>query len=442
MEHEFKIINSKDKYTIDLDYIKEVEKKYGNHRNLWVQAISDYKFIDHHHWQYFNFPSQDDIIYYFELYYKKVEKLFLKNNFNFILDLNYPNVGRSIIYEVARHNNTPYMTPVISRIEDRIYITENFGLSTDKKIVKLIDDKKFNSTRGEDFLIEFNKESVAYGSHGKVLELFKLRQSFFYSFYFLAKNILDNFRVRIFHKAHYRGIFKAEKFSSVGYKATLHWVKYFFRNNYIKSLTGYIFKKDKHLDKDYIFYPLHAVPENSTIVNAPYFLDEINNITLIARSMPLTYKLFVKEHVPMIGDRPIRFYKAISKIPNVVLISPYDKTYDYISNAKLTISITGTAAFESLFFGKPSIVLGDTDFESCHGVFKLKESYELHNLIRQALNFTVQQEEVERFISAIYEVSESIDIRGVLYDFDSKCLSDLKKLYKLFTIEMSNLKNV
>jgi hypothetical protein len=442
MTHEFKIINSNDEYEIDLNYIKEVEKKYGNYRNLWVQAISDYKFIDHHHWQYFNFPNQDDIVYYFELYYKKVEKLFSKYKFNFVLDLNYPNIGRSIIYEVARYNNIPYMTPVISRIKDRIYITKNFGLSTDEKIIKLLDDKKNNPIRGREFLLEFNKERMVYGSHVQVLELFKLRQSFLYSFIFLVKNILYNFRVRIFHKTHYVGVFETEKFSSVAYKSIPHWIKYFFRNNYVKLFTSYIFKKNRHLDKDYILYPLHAVPENSTIVNAPYFLDEIYNITLIARSMPIEYKLFVKEHIPMIGDRPIKFYRAISKIPNVVLISPYDNTHDYISNAKLTISITGTAAFESLFFGKPSIVLGDTDFESCHGVFKLKESYELHTLIRQALNFTIQKEEVESFISAIYKVSESIDIRRILYHFDSECLSDLKKLYKLYTIEMANLKNV
>jgi hypothetical protein len=70
----------------------------------------------------------------------------------------------------------------------------------------------------------------------------------------------------------------------------------------------------------YVIYPIHFQPEASTLVQAPMFLDQAALIQDIARSLPVGYRLYVKEHVANRGRRPLSFYAALRAIPSVRLL--------------------------------------------------------------------------------------------------------------------------
>ena len=83
---------------------------------------------------------------------------------------------------------------------------------------------------------------------------------------------------------------------------------------------------------NYLFVPLHIVPESSTLVLSPYYLNELFIIESLSKSVDANQFIVVKEHWAMIGERPLIFYKKIKKIPNVILISPtmYESAREYI----------------------------------------------------------------------------------------------------------------
>ena len=85
------------------------------------------------------------------------------------------------------------------------------------------------------------------------------------------------------------------------------------------NLNRKIFQNEK-----FIYYPLHIEQERSLLIAAPYYTNQIEIIRSIAKSLPIDYKLYVKEHPSQANRnwRDISDYKEIINIPNVRLIHP------------------------------------------------------------------------------------------------------------------------
>ena len=142
-----------------------------------------------------------------------------------------------------------------------------------------------------------------------------------------------------------------------------------------KLFQGNIFCHLKKGDKFFLF-PLHIQPEASTSVLATYFYDQLNTVKNIAFCLPLPYKLYVKEHPAVRGDRPINFYKELKRIPNVVLISPSENVKNLIKNSNGVITLTSTIGLEAALSGKLVYVLGNV-FYSFHPLCrKIKGGFE------------------------------------------------------------------
>jgi hypothetical protein len=103
----------------------------------------------------------------------------------------------------------------------------------------------------------------------------------------------------------------------------------------------------------YIYFPLHLTPEAATMVLSPAFTDQNALIDLLASRIPLTHKLYVKEHPTMIGRRPRGFYERIRRHANVRLLNPLFDSMTLTRRADLLASITGTAAWEAILMGRP-----------------------------------------------------------------------------------------
>jgi len=140
---------------------------------------------------------------------------------------------------------------------------------------------------------------------------------------------------------------------------------------------------------------------------SPFYTNQIEIITAIARSLPVGYKLYVKEHYDMIIHkwRKISYYEALLALPNVKLIHPSVNPKEILKKSSLVISITGTTAFEALFYKKPSIVFTDLFFSELSSVYRIKSFEELPEAIRLSLKKDVDFKELKKYTNKAYENS-------------------------------------
>lgn len=106
--------------------------------------------------------------------------------------------------------------------------------------------------------------------------------------------------------------------------------------------------------KPYVLYTVHQQPEASIDVLGPCYSNQMELIKSLARSLPSTHDLYVKEHRVSIGERNIGWYKEVKKIPGVRLIDPFADSHDLINQAALLVTVTGTSAYEAAVYGKPA----------------------------------------------------------------------------------------
>jgi hypothetical protein len=142
-----------------------------------------------------------------------------------------------------------------------------------------------------------------------------------------------------------------------------------------------IFEKVNYLER-YFIYPIHMQPEASTLVQSPFQIDQKAAIINISRLLPLNTVLYVKEHRSALGKQSIAFYKELKQHPNIKLISYRENMFELINNSIGTINLTSTAGFESLFFKKPSIVLGDVFYNKTGLTFKVNSFPKLEKVIK------------------------------------------------------------
>lgn len=167
------------------------------------------------------------------------------------------------------------------------------------------------------------------------------------------------------------------------------------RKNFLDKYSSYSIESNKN----FIYFPLHQDEEESTLVGAPFFTDQIQLIKNIIKSLPIGYKLFVKESPSNAARdwRKISDYKKLLNLPNLVLLHPSVNPHEILKNCSLVMSIVGTTALESAYYMKPSIIFGDTPFSNLNSVTKITQLSELPSLIRTMLTKKINYSDVADF---------------------------------------------
>lgn len=179
--------------------------------------------------------------------------------------------------------------------------------------------------------------------------------------------------------------------------------------------------------ENFAFFPLHLEPEITTLLYAPFYKDQLWVIKQAARSLPLNFKLYVKEHPAMYGYRPRRFYKELKKIPNLKLLKPEVDTFSLVQNAKLILTISGTSGWEAVQLKKPVIIFSDIFYGQLPLVKKCSAIEELPFLVKEQLkNFQHDEPALINFLIAIYE--ESVDLNlAQIWQVESASQVDAKQ---------------
>ncbi|MBI3517340.1 MAG: hypothetical protein HY060_25185 [Proteobacteria bacterium] len=128
--------------------------------------------------------------------------------------------------------------------------------------------------------------------------------------------------------------------------------------------------RDLPADRRFVLFCLHHQPEASIDVVAALHSDQAAAIARLARLLPASHELWVKEHANGLGDRSRAWLRRLARLPGVRLIDPGDSTFALIRRADLVVSPAGTVAYEAALLGAPAATLADLYFTrlmSCHG---------------------------------------------------------------------------
>jgi hypothetical protein len=119
---------------------------------------------------------------------------------------------------------------------------------------------------------------------------------------------------------------------------------------------------DDQPKRPFVLVTLHLQPEMTIDVMASPLCNQIATTEALARTLPVTHDLYVKEHIVALGRRPPGVYAALRAIPGVRLIDPRAHTFRLIQQASLTVAATGTAVYEASLLGRPGVTMGPTVF--------------------------------------------------------------------------------
>ena len=171
-----------------------------------------------------------------------------------------------------------------------------------------------------------------------------------------------------------------------------------------RFLTSFYFKTGNLSDKQYIFFPLQLQPEQSIDIWGKWYSNQVATVEYISKSLPLNYKLYVKEHKVAVGKREglFSYYNKLRRLRNVVLIHPFEDSHNLIKNADLVIVISGTIGWEALLYGKPVITLGNVFFNDSRLVYKVNSLCNLRRTVFHLLkNYQLDEDKLLKYLVAL-----------------------------------------
>lgn len=377
----------------DVNYLKSIEDKYGI--NLWLLAYNERVFYEFHGYRKF---TDDEVLSILEDECRLFEKILDDVDPNFII-LNQPALHHNyLFYKICKSRGINILLLKTTRIGYKCIITDEDEVLDYKGKTSILTKRTFNEL--QEYLTTFSiyKQAMEFGNKFQKSKLNLLRAAI--QFLFISNN--SNI------KTHYT------YFGRTKFKVLLKSFIYSLKTKYRKNFIDRNLVKHVNLDVPFIYFPLHIEQERSLLILAPFYINQLEVITSLVKSLPVGYNLYVKEHPTMFSRewRPISIYKKIMSLPNVTLIHPSVNPTDLMKKCKLLITISGTNGLDAAFYQKPSIVFTDTAFSTLPSVHRLKSIEDLPNVIKSSLQKEVEVSDVNEYVNFIDEISFNFDFDG------------------------------
>jgi len=399
---------------VDLKYLSYLEKEYGI-PNLWPYIMVDRTLM-------YNIPvkeypydippfNHEELMRITQAYARKIISFLKKEKPDFLFCSVIGGIAGVLLYHIAKKMGIRTMFVIESCTEKRQVISETYNIfsSADKIFARNkkegAPEKYLNEAKR--FLENFRNQPTTY--HTSVVQARKATTRSSHLKFLRPKSFTQSAKWFIHIMKEYQ---KQKKFKDYSYDSN-PWQ--YLSNRLKRKARNLIGLTDLYSpfnpDCDFAYFSLHYQPEISTMLYAPFYVDQKYVIKQIARSLPLHYTLYVKEHPVMVEYRPRSFYKEILKMPNVKLIDPSISTYSILPKTKLVATIAGTTAWEGLLLKKPAINFGDRFYNSLPGAKRCHDFEQLPYIIKNQLdNYVPNEEELIAFLAAIFEDSVPVDL--------------------------------
>ncbi len=128
-----------------------------------------------------------------------------------------------------------------------------------------------------------------------------------------------------------------------------------------------------------ILFLLHYQPELTTIPLAKDYANQYLAIRQLSNLLP-DFSIMVKEHPvtftyrskTTLAFRNSDFYRSLSSIPNVYLLSPDFDSLDLINKVDCVASIRGSVSTEAVLSGRKALIFSNSVYSNCPGIFQIK----------------------------------------------------------------------
>ena len=378
----------------DLDYLSKFEKKYGI--ELWKLANNDRIFFKYN--LYYNF-SENEILSILEQQCKLFENIIETIKPDFVI---FPitNSGRmEIFYQLCLKLGIKILMINATRFGGKVCICEVPEKIDyfEKEIHEKVKNRSLDDLR--DILYKTHSFDDAAKFTSQFLKSKKMALKAGIDFFLFSKN--SNFKT---HYTYY-GRYKTKLFFlQILWSLRKRYRLYLINKNLSKTID----------DEKFIFFPLITEPERGLLIAAPFHTNLIELATHIVKSLPVGYKLYVKDHIGMDTRdwRSFSFYKQIMNLPNVKMIHHSVHPKDILTKCSLVITVGGTAGFEAAFYGKPTITFVDSVYSSLKSVEILNDTKELPQLIQKQLNAKFDLNDLNNFVSVLEKNSFVFDQSG------------------------------
>jgi hypothetical protein len=446
-KYAYKFIENQDIRSYDENYVNWIEKEFSNFKSLGVQLMtSQFTTSPYHFRNYFSKMNYDQQVLFLEYYYKNTIEIINEFNPDVILDYDDSELGRTVINEIAHNYKIPYISFEHPRYEKHKLFTYKLGVGLDKYFVEtfkqILERTNHNLEEELKYIENYNQKinimpeeykdtiTASYNSPTYFQSIKKIVSVFFY---FYNQNKSKNNK-------------KLKKNSRLLFPRTKEYIKFYIKVEYLKHK---LLKRNKYFEiplngEKYIYMPLHLIPESTTFVKAPFYVNELNIIQAVSKALPLGWRLYVKEHQAMIGERALEFYDEIKKLPNVRLmqLNFYKDPKPWIQNSQGVITITGTSSFEASLLGKPSILFADVPHSLISSVKRVKSFEDLEVEIKRFKNYKpndLDKISCATYIAAVKKCGYEINYKFLMSEGEkiAKKMIDMSIEYEL---ELNKLK--
>ena len=397
---EQKLINFKKEwyywdYVLDLDqkpdveYLKTFEQKYAI--NLWLITITDRVFNKYNKFHIF---SRDEILRILELECKLFETVLESANPDFLITAVTDQHRSNLLERMCRSKGITVLMLETSRLGYRSTISEEAN-EIDYFDSMKSNNEKITFSQLRENIKKFNRyEQVK--TRGKGVSFLEKIKS---SSYWMVNTFDKEYRMGYDHFGMSRFNVITDRLSS------------FLKRSYRESYIDKTFQR-KIKDEKFVYFPLSVEPERTLSISAPFYMNQLEIVKHIAKSIPVDFKLYVKEHMVMKYRhwRPISYYKQIMNLPNVVLIHPSLTNVELLKKCSIAFTVTGTTGLEAGYYGKPSIIFGHTSYDSLPSVHRIKNLEALPKIIRTCLDEKVDPTSIANLVKIIEDVSFDFDI--------------------------------
>lgn len=388
----------------DLEYLKSFEEKYKI--NLWQTAYFDRMFSETS--EYYKFKTTQ-VLSLLERACKFSDAVLDEINPDFFVTKMVNMHHNHLFYEVCKAKGIKVLMLVADRFGYRYMISQNANKIDPNESRMPSNDTKKTISELQNYLKQYSShEQTKQVATNFQVYRWKPIISWFFGFFLSPRN--NNSRN---HFNHY-----GETRLKVLVYAMIHVLQKKYRESFLNR--NLIREIDDKIP--FIYFPLHVYPELSLLIGAPFYTNQIEVIKNIAKSLPMGYKLYVKEHPGMRirNWRSISFYKQIMNLPNVHLVHPSITTEEIVKKCSLVITITGTTGLEAAFNEKPAIVLSDVNYSILPSVYRLKNIEELPQAIRSSLQRKVDPLDLNNYVNIMEQNSFRFDIVSLYVDFNNR----------------------
>jgi len=386
---------------LDLDYLRWLEKEYGL-PNLWpyiaVDRIIMYNQLVREY--PYNTPifTHEEMLRMLQVTAKAVISFLETEKPDALIVSVVAGMASTLLFHIAKIKGikTYILHPII---KNRTSVSEDYEKETFGADTEIIPPHFLEKAR--EYLAVYRQQPVSYAppSYKKRQQTSRRQQMIFLLPSNLGRIIFWFFKsLKIY--------FTSQEKNDYSYITPWNYLKDGLKRK-IRNIIGVNDLYDAPDSKDnYAFFPLHLEPESSLLYMAPFKLNQLEVIRQIARSLPVGYKVYVKEHPLMVKYRPRAYYKELKKIPNVKLIDPVISGFELTKNAKLVTVIAGSTGWEATLLQKPVITFGKAHYNQLSFVKKSRAYEDLPYLIKEQLeNFHYNEQEMEIYLAKVFSSS-------------------------------------